>query len=249
MNNKRPLAKVFLVIIVALVATVLSRQVGSQQDVVNYLQERFQQQNIPVSEIIILNPDPLQIEITVQSLSDGEVGTPEDSMNVLMVSREVKLANKNGYHIAALVTNLINKSGVSLYQDSGPLNDEIISSVETFDLSKPVLSDEVTKDLVAKRLNLYGLSLTSIDVNTFDGIQTVTLKLSTESEGEASRSLSSFIPYLQVVFPDVNAQGAQIGLCKVELRGKDDELLFNYTLDIQTRESSWWQAEGFVTDW
>ncbi len=78
-------------------------QIFPKQDIVSYLQERFQQQNIPVTKIIILNENPMQIEITVQSLSDGDVGTPEDSTNVLMVSREVTLADQNGYHIAALV--------------------------------------------------------------------------------------------------------------------------------------------------
>lgn len=216
-------------------------QVTPQQDIVSYLQERYEQENVPVTSISILNQSPLQLEITLQSASDGMKGTSDDPINYHKVEREIILAQQKGYVIESFNRNIVNKLGERIAGDTTWVHTEYM----ILDNPPSRVSDNTTETLVSERLNLYGLTLTNINLSSFEGIQTLTTELSAASLEEANSGIKSFLWMLPQLIKDVNSRGAQIQVCEVQLRDENGNLLLNYMLDSQLRSQSWWTADNF----
>jgi hypothetical protein len=47
----------------------------------------------------------------------------------------------------------------------------------------------------------------------------------------------------------LNAEGAHIVSCHVEVWTDDGEMLLNYIVDLRTHSETWWMAEGITGGW
>ena len=97
MKYKKIISRLLLVLI--LVATIFGiyRQVRAQEEIVTYLGEKLEQQKVPVVEIVALQKLPINLQVVIQSTSDGEKAAPNDPINLNLVSREIILANRQEY--------------------------------------------------------------------------------------------------------------------------------------------------------
>ncbi|MGC1374777.1 MAG: hypothetical protein WA821_01050 [Anaerolineales bacterium] len=243
-NRTLLLSGILLVLIVAGIAFGIYVKVTAQPDIVSYLQERLRQQNVPVVEITILQQSPLRLQITIQSRSDGKKAMPEDPINLSLVSREVSLASQRGYVVERIVIVLLNNRGEPMGK-----TDESVNSQNMSLLSATTIDNTTVKNLINDRINLYGMSVTNMDISSSDGLQFVTLQLSTPSLETANQALPDFIPTLNPLLEDINTQGAQIATLRLELKDEQGNFLLNYITDLQLHSKNAWMADGLTTDW
>ncbi|MBI5965309.1 MAG: hypothetical protein HY863_17675 [Chloroflexi bacterium] len=247
MNPKNLFSKIFLIVVGVAVGVVvsLSAKTGAQNDVVTYLEERYKQQNIPIAEITVLQESPLRLQIVIQTAGDGRTGTPDDPINFHMVEREVVLAAKKGYFVGSFSRVFVNSKGEKFPKADTP----VYTDPDTLNVAPSRIADNVTKDMVSEDLNLYGMSLVNMDVSSSDGLQSLTLQVSSLSLEEANRAGPELVASLPDLIHKINAQGAQIQICRFEIRDEKGEILLNYLLDLQLHSQSWWADEKFTDTW
>lgn len=235
-----------LLILTIGIAFVVYAKATAQPDVISYLKERLSQQYVPVVEITILQQSPMQIQITTQSKSNGKKGTSEDPINYHLITREVSLASQQGYVIEKLTVVFLNTLGEQIDKSNQIINTQNILSAQ---LAKSTIDNDATKNLINEKINLYGMSITNMDISSQDGLQFLTLQLATPSLEQANQALPYFMPSLRPLLADVNTQGAQITVLKLELKDQQGNLLLNYMLDLQLKSENWWMADNLTSGW
>lgn len=246
---KKNAVVVFIVVIgLAALFFVLTKNtpvsLDSQNDVVTYLQERYKQQNIPVAEITVLQESPLRLKVVIQSASNGKTGTPDDTIYYHLTEREIVLAAKKGYLIQSFITVFINSKGEQFYES----DTSVPTAPEILEIAPSKIADDITKKVVIDNLNLYGMSLKSMEVSSLDGLQFLTLQVSSSSLEEANRAGTQLVGSLPQLVNKVNTQGSQIELCRLEIRDEKGNILLNYLEDFQLHTRDWWSDDKFATD-
>jgi hypothetical protein len=215
-----------------------------KQDVVSYLKQRLQQQNVPLSQIKVLQDSPLELEITLQSLSIGDRSLPEDFMNEHLTVREVVLANRQGYKIHGLTRIVQNINGEIIDW----FWTKIENGIRYTELGPARIANSQANDIARQKVNAHGMSISELNISSLDGLQVLTLHLSAKSLEEANRELPPFIDSLRPLATDMNARGTQIAMINVEVKGERGEILLNYVMDLQFRTVGWWTVGGMNTD-
>lgn len=247
MKHKRWIILVGLILVVmGITVSLCYTKIAAQQEVVGYLKERLEKENIPVLEIKVLGTSPyLRLMIIVQNVNVEETGKAIDPIVRHSIQREVILARQHGYVIDSFVLVILNHQGEQIFLAEMPGYSENVP----LQISPAKLDDRATRDIALKNLTLYGLSLVEARVVTSEGIQTLTLQLSTPSLETANQSLPEFMLSLRPFIADINAQGAQIVICRIELRDAKGQLLLKYVLDLQLDSEIWWQIDGLTEAW
>lgn len=247
MKHQNLLSKAFLITVGIAVGIVvsLSTKTTAQNDAVTYLEERYKLQNIPVTEITVLQESPLRLQIVIQTASEGSVGTPDDPINYHLVEREVVLAAKKGYFIESFIRIFINTKGKQISK----ADSRVHADFKTLDITPSLTADNITKDMVNGNLNLYGMSLSSMDVSSSDGLQFLTLQVTSSSLEDANRAGPQLVGSLPKLIDSINAQGAKIVMCRLEIRDEKGDILLNYLVDLQLDTQSWWKDENFTDTW
>ncbi len=245
MKTRITLFQILLLVITVGAALGMYMQIKGRKEPTKYLEERLKQQNVPVSEIKVLQQSPLQIEVIVRSMSDDDKGMPEDAINMLLVHHETILANQRGCRIDGVTRVLINKMGKRIFGVFDSLDTKKVPP----QLPRSAVSDAATEKAAKEKIKLHGLALANTKVSSVEGIQTLNLELSSSSIEEANHLLPQFIPSLYATIPALNAAGSQIALYKVEVRDQNGNMLFTYIRDIQLGHETWWMADGITVDW
>lgn len=245
MMNRKLASRILLFSILIAGLLGIYSQVAAQGEVVGYLEERFKQVNLPVVETEVIQDFPLIVQVTLQSTSDGAKASPDDPINLNLVSRELILASRQGYLIERFSIVLLDSSGAQMAktEHSAEITDLLFSS-----RSSNVPDSEATK-MINENIDLYGMLLVNLDVVSSDGLQTVIINLSTPSLEVTNQALPQFMPSLRSLLEDINSQSGQIVICKLELRDQSGRLLLNYILDLQLRAENWWMADNLTRDW
>jgi len=186
----------------------LSGQAPAQEGVVSYLEERFKELNIPVTEITILGESPLHLQVVVQSTSES--ASFDEFLTLHAVEREVFItARQHGYAVDRLTKILVDSQGKRLYAEDTGFNAELM----VIDVSPSILSNEETKELISDLLvdkyQFQGNFIANVSVSSSDGLQTLDLQLTAPSPEEVNKVV--YLVYgISIFAEDVNAQGAQI---------------------------------------
>lgn len=225
-----------------------------KQEVVEYLSQQFQAANLPVTDIEVVELSPLKLQIAVQSL--GDFITPEDSINLHKVDREVFIvARKNDYNIERYTRILKNSNGEQLYK--ADLGTTYIQQAMEH-LSSHGISDNDVKKAISDQIGLwieqYKFQETKIkiDVSTIDGGQYLELILEAPSLEEAYNVFgflrSKLIYPTDSLITEVNAQGGRIVMCMYKIEdGKKNILFFNF-FDYELQSGTWSNADNFQVD-
>jgi hypothetical protein len=217
-------------------------QVKAQDEVVNYLQNRFEQKNIPVTEVTVLERFPLSIQVVIQAKNPWI--TAEDVRTMRLVDREVLIfAPQQGYVIDGYTRVLEGSDGKQLDLTIQKPDIEKISRVN---FSRAILPDFVVQRLVSESINKYlneynleNLTL-DVDISSDEGLQTLSLYAKVDSMEQANNAaffLWSF-PHFSII-DDINAKGARIVFYRAKIADEYDETLFNYSLDTEMGSGGW----------
>lgn len=227
---------------------------AEKAEITEYLSQRFQAKDIPVTEIQILELSPLRLEIIVQSA--GESITPEDLKNLHKVDRELFIvAQKNGYDIKRYVRILQNSQGKQLYKlDQGAKENQ--SGLTN--ANSPGANPHDLEALVGSQINSlvakYHLQNTkfTIEVSDIDAGQSLDIQFTTPSVEEAF-SVLGFLND-QLIYPvdplieNLNTQGGQIVVSTYEIKDDKGNILYYYLYDYQLQSGTWSSSENFPID-
>ena len=263
MKSSSGLLRWFLILI-ALIALavviywvlVLRPQAGGQAYELQALQERLQQLNIPVKNLTINHPTPLEIELTLNS--SGSVGrlSEADMLNMFLAVREVELAYLHyDLPVKSYRLMLIIPEGDVVYDSAIFLNEDLPS--QQLKPAPPSTVDVSTaKQILESELDFYGLNPISLEAfqafTTQNNSKFFTLQLSTGSSAENTPNLqiSQFIASLRPQIEDLNQRCAtRIVVIHVRIQDEEDRLLVDYLEDFETGKQSSWIDESTVEGW
>lgn len=222
----------------------------AQQEVLNYLTQQLENQQVPVNNITVEGRDSFIVVITL--LSKGEQETlPEDSAYIHTIQREVTLALREGYDISELTIEILSATTQkSLFWAQFPVRNDIDFLGFVDKDASSTEQDMLIKTTVEKDLALYGLTTTEILVASEENGKTLTLNLSAMDLNVANEALPYFMPGLRVFLETQNTNADfKIAVCKVFLTDQEGKLLLRYTFDLQLDQENWWMEDGVTKDW
>lgn len=252
MKNNKNFSKIVIIILViglmlGISLTVKAEKTHTQpvpdNDIVQYLKSRLKQQNVPFTQVKITQESPLEVEVTIQSLSKDDKFMSEDFINLHLVVREAVLSQERGYHINGLTEIVVNMDGKTI--DWGWTKVADINYIKLVPSANP---NNLPMDVISEKINAHRMKLINQDVSLFDGFKILNLHLSIKSVDEANLEFPQFIESLRSTITDANFNGAQVVMEKVQLRNDEGEILLNYLRDFQLMTEGWWAVDGFNTD-
>jgi hypothetical protein len=246
MRYRKLLSTILATIFVAGAVLGINAQVKAQQDVAGYLKERLTQQKVPVVDIKTLQKFPLQIEITLQSTSDGIKGVPEDPIYLLLVEREVILARQKGYFIDRYIRITLSAQGEQI-----AWADTHVKLFENLllDISPSKVSNDVTVEEITNAMRLYKTPAYDLNITSENGMQSLMFRLSVQSIDEANSVLPDVMKSISSSIDSANNKGSHVVVYRLELRDLNGNLLLNYIRDLQIGSERWWMDENLAPTW
>lgn len=253
-NSKKIIALIAIFMVISGALGYYTIVQARKQEVVEYLSQRFHAANLPVTDIEVIELSPLQIQIVVQSL--GDFITPEDSINLHKVDREVFIvARQNGYKIERYTRILQDSNGKQLYKlDHGVA--DIQQAIEG--MIAPEISENDAQKILTEKINLlaeqYDIqkAKTKIDVSSFGEARFLEIQFIVSSIDEAYRIFgllsNLFIYPTDRLIADLNDQGGNIAMCSYKIIDNNNTTLFFYFFDYQLQRGTWSSAENFEVD-
>lgn len=236
------LSKLLIILISISLITGVYMQVNAQEEIVNYLYDRFEQKNIPVIEITVLEKSPLSLQIVIQS--ENQWVTGEDMRLMKLVDREVLVfARQEGYFVDSYTRILKDSHG---NQIDLVIQKPDLEKISRANFSHATLSDSVVQNMIEGRIkseiNKFSLNDVELKINVvsdLDGLQTLTLDAMITSLEQANNAVNFLmgLPYLSVI-DEVNLQGGRIVFYIAKVTDENNENLFNYVLDIEMQSGS-----------
>jgi len=219
-------------------------ELSQQANIVVYLQNRLEQQSVPVKQIRVLQNNPLEIEITLQSTSTGNKFASEDFLNLHLATREAVLAGEKGYSINGITTIVLNLEGKII--DRGWI--KIEPNIMYIRHAPANLANTSVNNLVREKLDSYGVPGFSSNVSSFDGLQTLELHRASISSDDANQLIPQIRGSIRELAKDINIKGAEIVIVKLKLLDGNGKILLNYMRDLQFETEGWWAADGINID-
>ena len=224
----------------------------AQSDLEADLSNRLVQAGVPVAEVNVKSHAPLSVDIVVQSSSDGESRTSDDFWNKFLAKREAALSYKYGHRIDSF----------TLVLEGSPYGDRDsaqyflyphMPSQKPYQYGTSKLDDEKAKKSVFDRIELYGLSLDSLNVSTgigsSDDVQLLELQLATPDIPTANQALGKLIPSMRPFLTGINKDGeGRIAVSWVKLIDSEGKLLVEHLFDVETQWETWFKDKQ-IENW
>ena len=242
--SRRLLLLCLSIIVVAGTLAYVVIRVNAQEDIISDLTKRLVAQGIPLKSIESQSLIPLSLKITLQRIDEQD--KPLEPFYVHAVKREVTLAGKRGFDVNELTLVILNTKGDTEYWVTEP-----IKKISEQNVIPSGIDNDTTAILIAKNLDLYGLNLDSIEVNSDErNAQTLSLLLRVSDIETANKALPEFMPAFRSFVENLNeSSDTRIRVSKVELFDDKDQLLLRYVLDLELEQQSWWMADGLTMEW
>jgi hypothetical protein len=218
----------------------------AQEDVVGYLQRRFQQLGLPITSVKIIRQQPLELEVTLLSAGDMGKGTPDDPINYHQVIREIELAAEQGYTVDTYSTVVVNARGdriaAAMAQTKAPAE-------MWLDTAPAQVSDAAVALSIGSGISLGELTVSTLEVESTGGLQNLALVLSAPSMEVANREMSALMYSVGPLVNRLNKMGAHVVSCRVSLLTTSGVLLVDYVADYRVGVENWWMADGMTAAW
>ena len=222
-------------------------QAMTQEEIVADLTARLTQQGVPIKAAKITSHIPFEIELVLQSSSEGDTVTPDDPLYEHATRREVDLAQKHGIEIETVKVTIVNTQGTPICWGTVVPKREIMGQV----VMPAKLDNDIVAAILRKQLPLGQMSLDTLDVSLdADGARRVAIQLHVADIETANATVPEFMEELRLVIMALNAnQGAQIAVYEVGLGTIKGQPLLNYVNDLQLGRQHWWQADELTKEW
>jgi hypothetical protein len=224
-----------------ILAGILAVRVNAQNQSTEILAQRLREKDVPVKDVTLLSRVPYEIAVTLQSASKGNEFMPEDLWHAALARREVALAHRIGIQVDSYTLTLVNAEGEMIYEGIRYLHGgELTQALPTPAPSQ--LDDVATEDAVRDGLDLYGMSLDSLNVSsdTLRGMgQSLVLRLSVLDVNAANGAIPPFLApgHIRDEFRRINSEyGTSVVICWIQIRDQLGNLLVNEVVDVETGE-------------
>ncbi len=236
------------VIIVAV--AFMAAEANAQDQSVTDLFERLKQKGVPVKTVTIVSQIPFQVDVVVQSSTDGKKLTLDDLWDMQLTRREATLAYRIGMRVNNYTLIVLNTKGETIAWEQNYLRPSALSQQAATPVV-PRVDNATAQRLVAERLNLAGMSLTMLrvisDTTSNTAGQILVLELVVPDLEAANRSLLPFMDSLSRTLATINSeQGTNLVLCRLKLTDRQGTVLLNYVRDLETHEETSSSVEGLV---
>ncbi len=252
MKKSRSRLQIVLLVLALGIALGLFIKAKAQVDVVTYLTEEFELQNIPIKEVVLLEENSLKIQIVATSFYDEGI-TFEDHLTLNSIDRTVSLfAREKGYYIQSYITIIQDRKGNQLFGEETIVDVEQITSA--LNRVKTNISDSKVDKLATKEVDLllrdFKLNNASalVDVTSLNGARFLYIQLSLSSMDNAENAallLWSF--HHTKYFRELEDKGSQIAVYRAKLLDDKGVTLLDYLYDYQVNSGSWVQDERIPT--
>lgn len=240
-HHKKPQIAAFSIIIILVAITgvfIYVTKYLAKNHEVDEMAKRLTQRGVPLKQLTVLNQNPLEIEIALQSSSENNSLSTEDRWDMLLANREATMAYRFGTRVKSYKLVVYNTKG------------EQISSGETYlypdDLSQQMpksketkIDNSKTKEIIMSQLKLGTLKLDSFDVTSenIDGFngQILNIQVSIKDREQAKQLLPQFIDsffYLEETLN--NKYGTYLVLTHLRVIDNQGKLLYDYARDIES---------------
>lgn len=208
-------------------------RVSAQGDIISDLTNRLTAKGIPLKSVTSQSLIPLKLEITLQRTNEQD--KPLEPFYIHAVKREVTLARERGFGVDELTLIILNTKGDVEYWVAEPIK-RISDQIP----AQPGIDNDATAITIAQNLNLYGLTLDSIEVNADErNRQTASLLLRASDVETVNKALPEFMPSLRPFLENLNeSSNTGIRVFKIELFNDKDELLLRYVLDLELEQET-----------
>jgi hypothetical protein len=248
MKSQNSYLRIFLIVIIAGTALGMFIKAGAQVDVVTYLTEEFKLQNIPVKEVVLLEENPLKIQIVATSFKDKGI-TFEDHLTLNSIDRTVALfAREKGYYIQSYRTFIQDSKGNRLFGEETIVDAEQVTSA--LNRIKTNISDNTVDTLATKEVGLligdFNLGSVSplVDVTSLNGARYLYIQFSLSSMENAEKTASLLWSFQHTkYFRELKENGSQIAVYRARLLDEKGIILLDYLYDFQVNSGSWVQDE------
>jgi hypothetical protein len=232
-----------------IVAALLSVRANAQIQSTGILAERLRNQGVPVKAVEIVNGEPGEVEIILQSTSAGSEFAPEDLWYAQLARREASLAHRIGILLDGYTLTQINmrgeilSSGYHNIASDDPSQQSVASAL-------PQLDDEATGVLIGEELELYGLSIASLDVTSGvqpDVGQRLIMLLSVPDLEAANQAIPAVLPPISYYLDNINSEhDTNVVICWIRIQDQQGNLLVNYIVDLETGTETWSKADDIL---
>lgn len=219
---------------------------------VRYLERRFKELGIPVLNVEVTHPnhlappdDPMSVQVTYRLAGSETRRTPVDQVNLHVITREIELARLHGYSIGSYGVEVVDAEGRHV---TGMLARTKQDEHMWLDDYPSRFTDAATADMIRERLDLRGLSLTSLEVSSSEGLQSVHMKLTTDDVPTASQAGGSVVFSMGPLVNGLNEEGAHVVSVWVELNDEAGTPLLNYMRDLRVGDEGLWTADNMNVD-
>ncbi|HMV96978.1 MAG TPA: hypothetical protein PKE48_11810 [Anaerolineales bacterium] len=248
MKNKRQYLKIFLLIAVVGIAFGFFVKAGAQVDVVTYLIEEFKLQSVPVKQVVVLEENPLKIQVVAVSFQNEGI-TFEDHLTLNSVDRIVALsAREKGYSIQSYRTIIQDNKGNQLFGEERIIDVEQINSV--LNRIQTNISDNSVNTLAIREVEMllsdYKLENVSaqVDVTSLNGSRYLYIQLSLPSMDNAEKAATLlWVFHHTKYFRELEENGSQIAVYRAKLLDEKGVTLMDYLYDYEINSGSWVQDE------
>jgi hypothetical protein len=240
--------KIILLFFITIWAVASCSGRSAQKDVVTYLTEEFKLQNVPVKEVVVLEENPLKIQIVATSFQNEGI-TFEDHLTLNSVDRIVALfAREKGYYIQSYRTIIQDNKGNQLFGEERIVDVEQINSV--LNGIQTNISDNSVNALAIREVDMllsdYKLENVSalVDVTSLNGSRYLYVQLSLPSMANVEKAATLlWVFHHTKYFRELKENGSQIAVYRAKLLDEKGVTLLDYLYDFQVNSGSWVQDE------
>lgn len=239
-------------IVVLLFASLVTIEVSAQNQFSTDIADRLKQQGVPVKQVVIINRLPYEIEIALQSSSNDSHLSVDDNWFMQLARREATFAYRISTRLKSFTLTVYNA------------NDELIYSTQTYlypqDLDQqislilPLVDGPKTKEIVARQLQLGGLALDKLEVNSDSAPessgQVLVIQVSGENLESVNASLPNFLGSLFRILDIANAEyGTSLVLCHLRVSDGKGVVLLDYVKDVESGSTQWTSVNDLYNAW
>jgi hypothetical protein len=238
---KKYLVLLFLVVLIGAIVGFVTIRARAEPPLSD-LSGRLGVLGVPVRSINVTGQSSYNVVVTIQSTSNNQKTSPDDSWYMVLVLREVIFHYRVGAKISHYEIDVVNTNGENIYNISNTLNSR--DPAQNRPLGQSKLDNQQTLTLVRDKLVLGNFVMDSSDVRTInapgDTGQVLSVKISTKDVSEANQYLPNFIASFFRILNAGNSQyGTYIVAAHLQLVDQSGNVLLEYDRENEGGVEFW----------
>ncbi len=249
------LSKIFItlgILVTLLFAFFVTNEVNAQNQISTDIADRLKQQGVPVKQVTIIHRFPYEIEIALQSASNDSHLVMDDNWFMQLARREATFAYRISTRLKSFKLTVYNAKNELIYSTQTYLYPQDLD--QQINTKSPTVDALKAKEIVASQLQLGGLNLDTLDIESDQAVgssgQVLVIHVSGENLEAVNASLPNFLGSLFRILDIANSEyGTYIVLCHLRVSDGKGEVLLDYVKDVESGSTQWTSVQGLYDEW